>query len=344
MLRRLLVLAALAATPALANDTLLVGNKSGDTVWALSTTTGLRLAEFDSGDAPHEVVVSPDRSLAVVGNYGSDEPGNTLTVINWTLRDISRTVQLGANTRPHGLRFLPGSHRVAATTEGSDRVLVVDLGTGRIEQEIDVGAGKPHMLALSPAGETAWVTKVEAGTVAVVDLAQGRKVAEVATGAGAEGSAVTPDGREVWVSNRADDSISVIDAARREVVATLPSPGFPIRVAMMPDGSHALVTNARSAELAVFDVAARREVARIALAEAGREYRETMLGRAALPIGALVDPDGRRAYVAVSGADEIAVIDTADWRVVERWKTGAEPDALAFIPAQGVPDDLPEVD
>lgn len=344
MLRRLLALAALMALPAFANDTLLVGNKSGDTVWALSTTTGLRLAEFATGDAPHEVVVSPDRSLAVVGNYGSDEAGDTLTVINWALRDISRTVQLGANTRPHGLRFVPGSHRVVATTEGSDRVLVVDLGTGRIEQEIDVGGGKPHMLALSPQGDTAWVTKVEAGSVAVVDLAAGEKVAEIATGAGAEGIALTPDGREAWVSNRADDSISVIDTARREIVATLPSAGFPIRVAMTPDGAYALVTNARSAELAVFDVADRREVARIALAEEGREYRETMLGRAALPIGVLVDDDGRRAYVAVSGADEIAVIDAAEWRVIDRWQTGAEPDALAFIPAQGVPEDLPEVD
>ncbi|MFC4728140.1 YncE family protein [Coralloluteibacterium thermophilus] len=332
----LLVAAAFATAPATvtAADTLLVGNKADASVWALSTETGLRTGTFSTGDGPHEVVVSPDRSLAVVGDYGTDEPGRTLTVINWPERKVSRTVDLVENTRPHGLRFIPDSHRVVVTTEGSQRVLVVDLGTGRIEHRIDVG-GTPHMVALSPDGRRAYATLLREGGVAVIDVEAGEVVGRVATGEGAEGVDVTPDGREVWVGNRAADTVSVIDAERLEVVATLPSASFPIRVVLTPDGRHALVTNARSAELAVFDVARREEVARIALAEDGREYRETMLGRAALPIGAIVHPDGSRAFVAVSGGDEVAVIDTSDWSVAARWATGAEPDALALIPAGG---------
>jgi len=40
--------------------------------------------------------------------------------------------------------------------------------------------------------------------------------------------------------------------------------------------------------------------------------------------------DGRRAYVAISGGDQVAVIDTASWTVLQRWKTGREPDAVAI--------------
>jgi len=117
----------------------------------------------------------------------------------------------------------------------------------------------------------------------------------------------------------------------------VPSPGFPIRVAMSPDGRHALVSNARAATLSVFDVARRELVTTVALAQDGVEYKNTLLGRAALPIGVRVHPDGSRAYVAISGGDEIAVLDTADWRVIARWPTGREPDALGIIVATPSP-------
>ena len=55
-----------------------------------------------------------------------------------------------------------------------------------------------------------------------------------------------------------------------------------------------------------------------------------MLGRASLPIGVIADPKRPRVYVAISGGDEIAVIDTAKWQVTDQWKTGREPDALAI--------------
>src|SRR5690606_29615530 len=117
-----------------------------------------------------------------------------------------------------------------------------------------------------------------------------------------------------------------------DVNVTLYSPGVTIRVCLSADGHHALVTTARAATLGVFSVVQSRPLAVVALAEPGAEYRQTMLGRAALPIGAVADPDGRRVYVAISGGNQVAVVDTARWKVVERWSTGDEPDALAIVP------------
>jgi YVTN family beta-propeller protein len=310
---------------------LLVGNKSADTLWALDTATGVRTASFDTGVGPHEIEVSPDGRLAVVSNYGDRErPGSSLTVLDWLAGEIARVVDLGEDTRPHGMAFLPDG-RLVVTTEGSNRLLVVDVQRGEVLQRIGVGEGVAHMVAASPNGQFAWVTNISAGTLEKVDLAAGEVVASIRTGAGAEGVAVTPDGREVWVTNRADDTVTVAATDDLSVIVTLDSPGFPIRVAMTPDERHALVTNARAATVTVFDVQRHEAVASIRIADPSAEYQPTLLGDKALPIGVEVDPDGERAYVAVSGANEVAVIDTGTWEIIDRWVTGREPDALGVI-------------
>lgn len=322
--------AVLASAPVHADGVLLVGNKSAASVEIVDLRSGAAQGRIATGEGPHEIEVSPDGRRVVVADYGNAaSAGATLTVIDWPSRE-TRSVPLGEHRRPHGLRFLPDGRRVLVTTEGSGSLVEVDLENGRVLRAIEVGAGKPHMVALAPDGRRAYVTQVAGGVVSVVDLASGRRLRDVATGAGAEGIAITPDGVELWVSNRADDSVSVIDAATLAVVATLPSAGFPIRVAMTPDARHVLVVNAKAATLSVFDRTARRSVASVKLDEPGVRYQSSMLGDSALPIGVRVAPDGRRAYVAISGGDQVAVIDTATWTILERWKTDREPDAVAI--------------
>jgi DNA-binding beta-propeller fold protein YncE len=239
---------------------------------------------------------------------------------------------LGEHGAPHGLRLLPGNRRALVTTEGSASLLLVDIARGKVERVIDVGGGTGHMLALSPDAKFAYVTKINAGTVSRIDLASGRKPHERVAGKGAEGVAVSPDGHEVWVTNRADGTITVHDPATLALRRRMSSKGFPIRVAFTGDGRHALVVNAGAANVVVFEVRTKLRVATVELAEAGMDYNRTMLGRAALPIGVVVDPVRPRAYVAISGGDRIAVIDTEAWKVVDRWTAGREPDALGFVP------------
>lgn len=322
-------LAALAG-PAHARGELLVGNKAADTVWRLDLDDGGRLGEVASGEGPHEIAVAPDARTALVTAYGRTEAGNSIDIIDLATGQAVRSIDLGRHTRPHGLRILPGGTRAVVTTEGSHALLVVDIGGGEVDQAIDVGPGTGHMVALSKDGAVAYVSKIEAGTVSRIELVSATKTHEVAAGEGAEGIAVAPDGT-VWVTNRGDDTVTVHAPDTLEVLATLPSTGFPIRVVFTPDGRHALVSNARAGTLAVFDAASRVPVATVDVTPRGVEIRETMLGKAALPIGIAVHPDGRRAFVAVSGADRIAVVDTGSWAVTGHWATGSEPDALGIV-------------
>ncbi len=313
-------------------DELLVGNRTGDSVWRLSPRSGHKTGEFRTGEAPQEIVVAANGRFALASNYGRETSGNTLSVLDLVDGKPTRRIDLGEHGAPHGLRLLPGDRRVLVTTEASASVLVVDVASGKVEQVIDVGGGTGHMLALSPDAKFAYVTKINAGTVSRIDLASGLKTRERAAGKGAEGVAVSPDGREVWVSNRQDGTITVHDPATLAVRRRMSGKGFPIRVVFTGDGRHALVVNAGAANMAVFDARTKLRIATVELAEAGVEYKQTMLGRAALPIGVVVDPVRPRAYVAISGGDQVAVVDTRSWKVVERWPAGGEPVALGFVP------------
>lgn len=333
-IRRLLlapfVLLLVVAVPASACDALWVGNKAADTVWRLALEDGRRLGGIDSGPGPHEIAIAPGGGTALVTNYGHGVPGNSVTLIDLASGERSGIIELDRHRRPHGVRFLPDGRRAVVTTEHSGALLVVDAGARRVERAIAVGDGTGHMVALSHDGRTAYVTKIAAGTLSRVDLESGNKTHEQPSGKGAEGVAVAVDGT-IWVSNRAEDTVTVHDPDTLAVRETLDSKGFPIRVAFTGDGRHALVTNARAATLVVFDASTRKRVATVDLAPSGTAYNETLLGRDALPIGVVADPVRPRAYVAISGADRIAVVDTLAWKVVGYWKTGREPDALGIV-------------
>lgn len=310
---------------------LLVGNKSADTVWRLSLRDGRRTGEFRTGEAPHEIAVAPDGRSAVVTNYGDAKSGSTLSVLDLVGGTPTRSIDLGPHGAPHGLRFLPDGRRVLVTTEASASVLIVDVGTGEIEREIDVGAGTGHMIALSPDGQVAYLTKIRSGTLSRIDLQAGSKTVERPAGKGAEGVAVRPDGAEVWVTNREDGTLTVHDPRTLAVKRRMSSKGFPIRVVFSADGTLAFVTNARAATLAVFDARTKVPVATVPLSRDDVTYQSTMLGNAALPIGVVVAADRPRAYAAISGGDRIAVIDTQRWQVIDYWVTGREPDALGIV-------------
>ncbi|MBD9477935.1 YncE family protein [Pseudoxanthomonas sp. PXM02] len=310
---------------------LLVGNKSADTVWRLSLRDGRRVGEFRTGEAPHEIAVAPDGRQAVVTNYGDAKTGSTLSVLDLVDGKPTRSIDLGQHGAPHGLRFLPDGRRVLVTTEASASVLIVDIASGEIERVIDVGAGTGHMIAVSPDGNVAWLTKIQAGTLSRIDLLAGVKTIERPAGKGAEGVAVRPDGAEVWVTNREDGTLTVHDPRTLAVKRRMSSKGFPIRVVFSPDGALAYVTNARAATLAVFNARSKVPVASVPLSRDDVTYQPTMLGNAALPIGVVVAADRPRAYVAISGGDRIAVIDTQRWQVIDYWVTGREPDALGIV-------------
>ena len=315
-------------------DLLIVVNKSDDTVTILSPVSGEVRATVPVGKGPHEVEVLADRKTAAVSNYGkAGEPGRTVTLVDVDRGVALGTIDLGEGSRPHGLEALDDG-RLLVTAEGTKELLVVDPTARKVVLRIPTGREVSHMVVAPRDGKAAYVASIGSGTMSAADLGGAKIIKDLATGAGAEGIDVTPDGRQIWVTNREANTVSVVDAAKLEILATLPAPKFPIRVKITPDGKRALVSCAQSGDVALFDVSSRKEVKRIPMdreAVPGSEARvfSTRFGKSPVPVGLLIAPDGRTAWVASTNADVISVIDLEKLAVTRRLTAGREPDGLS---------------
>lgn len=319
------------------SGTLLVLNKSDDTVSLVDLQTKEIRATLPTGDGPHEVAVSPDGKTAVVSNYGdSQQPGNTLSVIDLPGRKVVRTIELGNYSRPHGLAWLQGDD-VAVTVEASKALLVVSASEGKIKHAIATDQVGSHMVAVSPKHRRAFTANIGSGSTTAVDLSSNKRIADVATGKGAEGIAVAPDGSEVWVTNRDANTISVVDPATLKVTATLEPGEIPIRVKFTPDGTRALISNARSGDVAVFDTVTKKLVGRVPMQGAGEKLPRdearplvSQFGDGPVPVGILMPDPLSVAFVANTNADTVTVIDLETLKIVGRLKAGREPDGLGY--------------
>ncbi len=315
--------------------TLIVLNKSDHTATFIDVASRKALATVPTGTAPHEVAVSPDGKTAVVANYGTREaPGNTLSIIDVPGKKKLKDIDLGDYKRPHGSAWM-SDHTVIVTVEANKAVLVVDVQSGKVVDALETGQNISHMVVLTPDRSLAFVANIGSGTATVLDLKGKRRLATIETGAGAEGIDITPDGREVWVTNRAANTISVIDVATLKVTAVLESKAFPIRVKFTPDGQYALVSNAQSGDVAVFDAEAKKEIRRIKMEfspvnDADKRLFGNQFGTSPVPVGILVEPSGRYAYVANTQADVVTVLDLKEWKIADRLTAGKEPDGLGY--------------
>jgi len=125
---------------------------------------------------------------------------------------------------------------------------------------------------------------------------------------------VSPDGKEVWVQTAEANTNVVLDAADLTVLATQPTGKQPVTNAWTPDRRYSIVTNGQDTFAQVFDARTFREVKRLTIGLGG-----TNIG---------FSKDGQTAFVAVRGADEVAVIDVDRLALAKRIRAGKEPQGL----------------
>lgn len=323
---------------AAADGTLIVLNKSEATASLIDLSTGKAVAAVPTGEGPHEVAVSGDGRRALVTNYGpARKPGSSVTLIDIPGAKAIRTIDLGEYRRPHGVQFLSDERYAVVTAEANHALLLVNVRSGQVTKVGDTEQLTSHMVVVRPRGDRAYVANIGSGSMTAIDILKKDRLKTVKTGDGAEGITITPDGSQVWVTNRQADTVSVVDAESLKIVETFPVAAFPIRVKITPDGKRALISCARSGDVAVVDVASRREVGRISMelkAKADTEGRlfSEQFGESSVPVGILIAPDGKRAYVAHTQADAVSVIDLEKGEVVDRLTPGKEPDGLGYSP------------
>jgi YVTN family beta-propeller protein len=146
------------------------------------------------------------------------------------------------------------------------------------------------------------------------------RITNISSGRGSEGFDASPDGKEIWVANAQDGTVTIIDIAAKKATQTFPISVKGNRLKFTRDGGQVLVSGvpsgASKANLLILDVPTHKELKTFDLG-----------GGSA---GILIVPDGSRAFVAVSAADKVAVMDLKKLELAGSIATGKGPDGLAW--------------
>jgi YVTN family beta-propeller protein len=125
---------------------------------------------------------------------------------------------------------------------------------------------------------------------------------------------VSPDGKEVWVQTAEANTNVVLGADDLSVLSTEPTGNSPVTNAWTPDRRYSIITNSKDTVAQVFDAKRFKEVKRLTIGQGG-----TNIG---------FSKDGKTAFIAVTGANSVAVIDVQKLVVESQIKAGREPQGL----------------
>jgi DNA-binding beta-propeller fold protein YncE len=317
---------------------LVVANQQGASATVVNATTMQTIATLPVGTGPHEVAVSPDGRWAVVSIYGDrSAPGNTLSVIDLAAPTpvVSRTIDLGQYTRPHGVAFVLGGGKLAVTSETTQRLVIVDFASGRVDTALATNARGSHMVAVRRDGRRAWTANIQDGNVTEFDLDLRRTGRSFPAASMDEGIAVTPGGVQLWVGSNDRHTVTVLDAATTDKLATLEDFGFPYRIGISRSGRVAVVNDPVSNRIWIYETPSRKRLAEIDLgrvegvkAPAGGQPGQAGAG----PEGVAFDPIADFAYVTLHGTNQVVAVDLAQLKVVGFGPVGAGPDGIGFSP------------
>lgn len=296
------------------------------TIIDLATTTAVHVPV---GNGPHESAVSPDGKRAVVTNYFKQGvgPGSSLSVLDLDTKKEVKRIELDKQAMPHGVEWV-NDQKVVCSDEKNQRLLLVDVESGKIEREYITGQAGSHMLSLNLGVNRLVSSNMGGGGVTIFDFKSGEKLETVSTGKECEGVGIAPNGKTIWAGNRAEDTISILDMTTRKVVKKLDSKGFPYRVQFTPNGKWALIPYAMSGELVVCDVEKMEITRRIKVGGA----KVTVPNPS--PAGVWAHADNQHALVTIRNDNSVVLVDLNTGETLTRIEVQKSPDGVAMRPTR----------
>ncbi|QCO96745.1 hypothetical protein FCN77_02170 [Arthrobacter sp. 24S4-2] len=203
-------------------------------------------------------------------------------------------------------------------------IQVVDTRSNAVTASIETDQGAAH-LALSPDGRALYGTMYQGHNVAFIDTASNAITAKVPV-PGYRGSvAVSPDGSTLYIADAVSVAIFVVSVGEKAVVETIETGlgalcGALDGLVLNPSGTQLFVTGCATPEgvnptgLIILDTATRAQ------------HAVPLDGHAA---DVAFSPDGRKAYVTVSGGyGHVSVIDTSTRSVAATFPVGEAPQGV----------------
>ena len=164
--------------------------------------------------------------------------------------------------------FVQSGTKLLVTSETSQRLLLVDFVSGRVDTAMATNGKGSHMVTAQRDGRRAWTSNIGDGTVTEFDIDTRTTKRTYKVAPDDESISATPGGIQLWVGSNTGE-----DGHRRQLgrcarsSARLSGFGRPYRVGVSRTGrSVAVVSDPDSNRVFLYDVGTRRELARIDLA------------------------------------------------------------------------------
>ena len=290
---------------------LVASNTADDTISVIDLAT-LEASTLRLDHEPEHMELDPSGRLLAVGNIGA---GTISLVALDQPQEIARVDGLFA---PHNLTFSPDGSQLYVANLAADHVSVIDVAKAEVVDEIRVA--EPSAVAsadreadaefqgiinvtATPDGRLGFAAHGEGNRLAVLDLRTGALKANIELGSLPWRAYSTADGRYMLVPNNGERTVSVISTSTFEEVARLPGAEDMTGINTGWFETTAVVISRGEDKGLVYDLETMAKVGEIALPST--------------PETGVTTPDGTKLYVALSGTDQVAVIDLRERKLIK---------------------------
>jgi YVTN family beta-propeller protein len=210
-------------------------------------------------------------------------------------------------------------HRLYLAHLGDSVVTVFDTQRREVVKDIPKVSHVHGVLAIPELGR---VYASATGTDEVVAIDDGTLeiTARVPAGHYPDGMAYAPRVHKLYVSDEHGNTETVIDVESNRRVATIALGGEVGNSQYDPVSKHIFANVQTLKQLVEIDPGTDRVVERIDLPDADENH------------GLLIEPEGRRAFIACEGNDRLLVLDLQTKKIIASFDVGKDPDVLAFDP------------
>jgi YVTN family beta-propeller protein len=301
--------------------------------------------------------------------YVTNSLGDDVTVIDTKTNKVIGRIEVGLH--PHGIAMPAAQNFIYVTIEGKDpgELVCIDTTTDKIVHSMKIGP-EPNQLAVTPDGKLAYVPDKD-GFWEVIDLAKFEVIKKIETGGRPHNTLCSVDGKHMYLAPMgAPKKVTLVEAATQKVLGEIPFSNVVRPIALSKDEKRLYAEVDGLVGVEVADVAERKMIHRIKaelpddknkvasrshglaispdqkeLWECDVEHHEVHVYDITgdkpkqiktLPMGEKVywltfTPDGKTAYVAVRGNNEVAVVDAETKEITARIKVGKEPKRLLVV-------------
>jgi YVTN family beta-propeller protein len=301
--------------------------------------------------------------------YVTNSDGDDITVIDTATNKVIGRIEVGLH--PHGIAVPAAQDFILVTIEGTKpgQLVWIDPQTDKVTQKMDIGPA-PNQLAVTPDGKTAYVPCSD-GNWQVIDVPNKKIVESIYVGGRPHNTLCSLDGKRMYLGPMGDPhKVVITEVATNKVIGEIPFSSVIRPIALTKDEKRLFVNVDNLVGIEEADVASRKMIHRVPceLTDEQKKVASRSHGIAVSPNqkevwtcdvehhevqvfditgdkpkqiktipmeGAVYwltwHPDGKTAYIAVRGKDEVAVVDVETKKVKTHVPAGKVPKRLIVV-------------